>query len=242
MKTNLTKKFFVATSFAMMTCVMSAQIDLVPGMSSTYNAPGSDNIITGISADACNNDNGAASSFDLSVYLYDQGTSNYWVIGTVNFASLSGNACQTYSGWDIDIDDTPGIPAGNYRVGLWIDSNSDITETDENNNAGLLSGTIYYNGVSGINTNEIPYLNLLQTFPNPADESSAISFTTGKSLQVSVEIYDLMGKKVAEIPQTEYSTGQHTVNLDCSGLQPGVYFISLSAGSNSISRKLSVIH
>jgi hypothetical protein len=240
MKTNFTKKLFVAIPFAMMASVCSAQIDLVPGMSSYYTAPGSDNIITDINADACNNDNGAASSFDLSVYLYDQSTSNYWIIGTINFTSLSGNACQTYSGWDIDIDDTPGIPAGNYRVGLWIDSNSDITETDENNNAGLLSGTIYYSAISGVN--EIPHLNLLDNFPNPANEMTAVSFALAKPLSVCIEVYDVTGKKVAGIPQNEYNAGKHAVNVDCSALESGIYFIRLSSGNNSITRKMSVVH
>src|SRR5687767_7521825 len=101
---------------AMAACLLAAktgnaQIDLVPGINYSYNPPGSNCIITGITVDACNNDNGNASAFDVSMYLYDQSTQNYWIIGTTRLNSgLSGNSCITISNWDIDISQTSGIP------------------------------------------------------------------------------------------------------------------------------------
>src|SRR5688500_14217194 len=65
--------------------------DLAPGINYSYNPPGSDGIITDITVDVVNNDNNSAGSFDVAMYLYDQSTTNYWIIGTTNVPSLSGN-------------------------------------------------------------------------------------------------------------------------------------------------------
>src|SRR5687768_11022911 len=122
MKTKVTLLCFIVMLFIMIKTTQ-AQIDLVPGINYSYNPPGSNGIITGITVDACNNDNGNAGSFDVAMYLYDQSTTNYWIIGTTSLPGLSGNACITISNWNIDINNTSGIPAGTYRLGVWVDSN-----------------------------------------------------------------------------------------------------------------------
>ncbi|MBC7864135.1 MAG: T9SS type A sorting domain-containing protein [Bacteroidia bacterium] len=241
MKTTFTK-FLMGAMMVAGTITVNAQTDLVPGINYSYTPPASDNVINDITVDVCNNDNGAAGSFDVAMYLYDQATTNYWIIGTFNVPSLSGSACNTISNWDIDIDNTSGIPAGTYRLGVWVDSNSDVTETDENNNAGLLSGNINYTPATGISNQQPIHFNLTGNFPNPANDESRVSFSLTKPAMILLEVYDLSGKKISEIANDQFPAGQHSIQMNCSKLEAGIYFIRMSSGINSVTRKFSVAH
>jgi hypothetical protein len=232
---------------AMAACLLAAksgkaQIDLVPGINYSYNPPGSNCIITGITVDACNNDNGNASAFDVSMYLYDQSSQNYWIIGTTRLTNgLSGNSCITISNWDIDISQTSGIPNGTYRLGIWVDSNSEISETDENNNAGLLSGNINYScaGTGVYDTKGL--VQGLSNYPNPFSTTTAISYTLTKDSRVSVEVYDLSGKRVQVVENEDKAAGNYLVRFDGSNLDAGTYFLKVGVNGLWETRKMTVV-
>src|SRR5574337_1313176 len=169
--------------------------DLAPGINYSYNPPGSDGIIHGITVDVVNNDGNNAGAFDVSMYLYDMSSQNYWVIGTTNMPGLSGNSVNTISNWDIDINNTPGIPAGTYRLGIWVDSNDDISETDENNNTGLLAGNINYNPSSASGVANISFVeSSVNCFPNPADGQTVLHCTTKENAAATIQVFDMTGK------------------------------------------------
>jgi hypothetical protein len=218
--------------------------DLAPGINYAYNPPGADGVIHSIEVDVVNNDGTGAGSFDVAMYLYDMSTSNYWVIGSTTINSLSGNSVITISNWDIDINNTPNIPAGSYRLGVWVDRNDDVSETDENNNTGLLAGTINYtpSSASGIST---PTFNAaaVKCTPNPSDENASLVFTLTESALVSVELYDMTGRKVNTVASEEPMTaGQHTVKIETQMLPAGIYFWTLRSGELSVTRKMVVSH
>lgn len=217
--------------------------DLAPGINYGYNPPGSDGIITSISVDVVNNDNTSAGSFDVSMYLYDPNTQNVWTIGTTNIPSLSGNALITISNWNIDINNTAGIPAGTYRLGVWVDSNSDITESDENNNAGLLSGNINYTpSASGIADHALN-AESVKCMPNPASAFTNLAFTLTENANVSIEIYDMTGRLVKTVMDKEsMPSGDNKVRIETETLPAGIYFWTLKSGEVSLTGRLSVSH
>jgi hypothetical protein len=240
MKTNLTK---ISFAFAALLSLHtgSAQTDLVPGINYSYDPPGSDGVIHNIAVDVCNNESDAAYSFDVSMYLYEPNSGDHWVIDTYHVPSLSGNACNTISNWDIDINNTPGISAGTYRLGIWVDSNDDISESDENNNIGLLDGNINYSpSTVDIKTVANASLLLKDAAPNPASGSTSLSFRLAANCAVSLEILDITGKKVITALNTELAAGDHTCKADLSTLEPGLYFYRLTAGKQACTKKLIV--
>lgn len=216
--------------------------DLALGINYSYNPPASDGIITDISIDVLNNDGTSAGSFDVSMYLYDQATTNYWIIGTTNVPSLSGNSMITISNWDIDINNTPNIPSGTYRLGAWIDSGEDITEGDEDNNVGLLSGNINYSAANAIGENAIE-ASSVTCFPNPANGSTLLSFTLTEPSEVTIEVFDALGNRVESIAnQGQLTRGTHTQAINTESLANGVYFISVTSGEMVITRRIIVAH
>lgn len=220
-----------------------AQPDLVPGINYSYNPPGANGIITNIVVDACNNNATAAGPFDVSMYLYDQSTSNYWIIGTIRATSgLSGNACVTSNSWNIDINDTPGIPQGTYRLGIWVDSDEEISETDENNNAGLLSGNINYTpSTTNIQENN-KSLSQLNIYPNPVKDILNISFNMKETDYVNVELIDINGRLISIVNNNLMTSGNQEINYATSDLENGIYFVKIYSEKFSIMQKVVVLH
>ncbi len=72
---------------------------------------------------------------------------------------------------------------------------------------------------------------LLQNFPNPFNPSTTIKYALPENEKVIIDIYDLLGRKVAELINGEVDAGYHEVTFNASNLASGVYFYRLSAGS-----------
>lgn len=228
-----------------LTCIgmtLSAQ-DLAPGINYSYNPPGANGIITSIAVDVVENDGTSASSFEVAMYLYDQATSTAYILDPMNVPSISGYGSYSITNWNVDINNTPGIPAGTYRLGFYVDSNSDITESDENNNAGLLSGNINYTpSANGIAANSF-LANSLSLFPNPANEKATVNFSLEANSAVSMNIYDMTGKLVQVVTdKEEMIAGDYSIPVETASLPSGVYFVTLTSGESSVTRRLIVAH
>jgi hypothetical protein len=217
--------------------------DLAPGINYSYNPPGANGIITSISVDVVENDGVATGSFDVAMYLYDMASSTPYVIGTTNIPSINGSSVITISNWNIDINNTPGIPAGTYRLGVWVDSNGDVSESDENNNAGLLAGNINYSpSASGIETSPVA-IGMVTVFPNPANENATVNFTLTENAPVSLKIYDMAGNLVSVVADKEQMmSGDYSMHVETENLSSGVYFMTLSTGDGSVTRRLTITH
>ena len=96
----------------------------------------------------------------------------------------------------------------------------------------------------GLNTNEneVPKeFYLYQNFPNPFNPSTHIRFDLAKSGLVTLNVYDVTGKKVTELVNEELSAGIHSVNFNASNLSSGIYFYKIEApGFTSIKKMILV--
>ncbi len=217
--------------------------DLAPGINYSYVPPAADGVINDIEVDCVENDGTSASFFDVSMYLYDQSSQTVYIIGTQSVSSISGYGSYSFTNWDIDINNTPGIPAGTYRLGVYVDSDTDISESDEDNNAALLSGNITYNpNANGIEANTF-LANSVNLFPNPANESTTVKFTLAENSAVTMNIYDMTGKLVQVVNNNDQMiAGDYSLQVETASLPPGVYFITLTSGELSVTRRLTVAH
>lgn len=79
-------------------------------------------------------------------------------------------------------------------------------------------------------------------YPNPATqgESVKIDFALGKAENVSIELYDLLGKRVKTITGGFFAQGNHSIEFNVNDLPQGVYVYQIKAGEFSASRKLTV--
>lgn len=82
---------------------------------------------------------------------------------------------------------------------------------------------------------------LSQNFPNPFNPVTTIKYGLPESQYVSLTVYDIMGRRVAQLVDENKDAGYHTVELDASALSSGIYFYHLQAGSYTNVRKMMII-
>ncbi len=79
---------------------------------------------------------------------------------------------------------------------------------------------------------------LEQNYPNPFNPSTNIKFSTLKSGYVKLEVYNLIGQKVATIVNGQLNAGNHKVTFDAGKLTSGVYIYKLTTEEYTASKKL----
>jgi hypothetical protein len=78
--------------------------------------------------------------------------------------------------------------------------------------------------------------------PNPFNSVSDINYELKEKTQVSLSVYDVTGKKVAEENEGTQTSGLHVIKFSASNLSAGVYYYSLTVGTNvTASKKMIVI-
>jgi hypothetical protein len=72
---------------------------------------------------------------------------------------------------------------------------------------------------------------LQRVSPNPATDRISISYQLPHAAQVSIAIIDQRGREVVRAFEGSGAAGEHGLEIDCSMLPSGVYFIRCEAGS-----------
>lgn len=82
---------------------------------------------------------------------------------------------------------------------------------------------------------------LSQNYPNPFNPSTNISFTLPNNGHVKLEVFNLLGQKVATIIDAPRSAGNHAIKFDASKLSSGIYLYRLSTENFVETRKMNLI-
>ncbi len=80
-----------------------------------------------------------------------------------------------------------------------------------------------------------------QNYPNPFNPSTTIEYSLDKSSQVSLTVYNLLGKQVAQLANGTQAAGQYSVKFDASSLENGIYFYQLQAGDQKITKRMMLV-
>lgn len=82
---------------------------------------------------------------------------------------------------------------------------------------------------------------LYQNYPNPFNQSTVISYYLSEEVNVKLEIYDVLGKKISILVNEKQSPGMKTVIFDDKNLASGIYFYRLMVEDWVISKKMILL-
>lgn len=84
-------------------------------------------------------------------------------------------------------------------------------------------------------------ITLSQNYPNPFNPSTNIQFELPQAGTVQLEVYDMVGRRVATLINEQVTAGSHTITFYASSLSSGVYTYRLRAGGQIFTRQLTLI-
>ncbi len=80
-----------------------------------------------------------------------------------------------------------------------------------------------------------------QNYPNPFNATTTIQYSLREESNVTIEIYDIMGRKVETLVAGEQPAGYHQVAWDASNHSSGMYFFRIQAGDYAETRKMVLL-
>jgi photosystem II stability/assembly factor-like uncharacterized protein len=82
---------------------------------------------------------------------------------------------------------------------------------------------------------------LYQNYPNPFNPSTKIKFDIAKAGMTKIIVYDVLGKEVREILNSNMKPGAYEITFDGSGLSSGIYFYKLSTSGLADVKKMILV-
>ena len=82
---------------------------------------------------------------------------------------------------------------------------------------------------------------LKQNYPNPFNPTTTIQYSISSMADVRLEVYNVIGQRVAVLVNQQQTSGQYSVNFDASSLASGLYFYRLQSGGQVLTNKMMLI-
>jgi hypothetical protein len=127
------------------------------------------------------------------------------------------------------------------KVTSLTDGNTTITvkATDANNDFATASFNVRVQSTGVVPPLGLPKeFSLNQNYPNPFNPTTNIMFGVPQNSSVKIAIYDMLGREVATLVNTNYTPGYYTVPFNASKLASGMYIYRMTSQSLSGDQKM----
>jgi len=105
--------------------------------------------------------------------------------------------------------------------------------------------TVWFNNEEGTSTGDdvdLPLeFALKQNYPNPFNPTTQIQFALPQATEVRIDVFNVMGQRVATLVNGAQNAGYHTVTFDANRLASGVYIYRMQAGSFVQTQKMLLV-
>ncbi len=93
-------------------------------------------------------------------------------------------------------------------------------------------------GLSGVKENQNPVN--MNIYPNPSSDYTYIDLDLTKASNVNVTVTNLVGQQVMYKALGQLSSGSHNLAFAVSTLKSGIYFFTVEAGANKVTKKIVI--
>ena len=80
-----------------------------------------------------------------------------------------------------------------------------------------------------------------QNFPNPFNPTTTIGYTIHAMQHVTLEVFDILGHRVATLVDEQQAASYYDVTYDATGLPSGIYVYRLNVERQSLSKTLMLL-
>jgi uncharacterized protein (DUF1501 family) len=107
----------------------------------------------------------------------------------------------------------------------------------------LASSVISSGAIAGVNSGgDLPKeYSLEQNYPNPFNPSTVIRYELPRGSDVTIDVYNAAGEKIATLVDAPQSAGMHEVNFNGGTLASGMYFYRIRAGGYQETKRMLLI-
>ena len=186
----------------------------------------------------------------MQVLLANNGSS--WTaidsgLTNTNINALAVNGTSLFAGTN------GGVYLSTNNGTSWTQVNANLTDTSVSSLAimgtNLIAGTrgsgVWMRPLSEMITavksvkNQVPIqFRLDQNYPNPFNPITTINYSIPKTGQITLKVYDVLGKEIATLVNEEESSGNYHIQFNANRLASGVYFYRLHSGNFVMTKKL----
>ena len=125
------------------------------------------------------------------------------------------------------------------------------TYSDKNLSAGTYTYRLIQTDVSGstriynldgeVTITKPTNFEISQNYPNPFNPSTIITYQIPENSDVSLKIYNSIGKEVAQLVNGSVAAGVHEVSFNAAHLSSGVYYYVIRAGNNFVQTRKMIL-
>ncbi len=108
-------------------------------------------------------------------------------------------------------------------------------------NEGELVAKEGYKNISYLGDLAVTDYALSQNYPNPFNPVTTINYQIPKDGFVSLKVYDILGKEIATLVNSDKAQGKYTVEFDGSRFASGMYIYKLQSGDFVETRKMMLL-
>jgi hypothetical protein len=156
--------------------------------------------------------------------------------GIAKFTDLNENFAQTGT---VKLSKIDGLPIG---AQMWNDATeAAYVAGSQSARLAAVKASLLATGVQSLNTGIPASYSLSQNYPNPFNPTTNIKYSITKAAQVTLKIFDVLGREVETLVNAKQAANSYEVNFNASKLASGVYIYRLEAGDFVKSMKMMLI-
>lgn len=199
-------------------------------------------------------------------YHYDTDNSRF-IVGWYQVRDDDVSRDQTFEIIILDRTAWPSVSGDNeiifqyYNIGSLYSMSAGICSPDREDGIGYVFNGAYAEGAAALgNSMALKFttgseyatdvdedaalpsvLSLSQNYPNPFNASTQIEFSLPDANNVRLEMFDLLGRKVATVVDGRLDAGAHRITWNAGDMPSGVYFYRLTSGERSETKRMTLL-
>jgi hypothetical protein len=185
--------------------------------------------------------NGERDCWHARVELYDQGTHHLRAWSELNTSNVNRSGFQNYFATDGD---------DHYDIRIAFANGVEMGPEEYPQLSNVVPTTIGHYLTVHMGQQQMaakPVVSVPQAFvlspayPNPFNPSTTLSFTLPVAANVTLAVYDVQGKRVADLMQGALTAGEHRATWNAGSQASGIYFVELAAGTQTARQKIVLL-